>query len=556
MIKATTKEERTTHRKGNGVTVRKVLVLILIISLVWFILDFLVINFYNGQEDDYNINLPLDERAFSSRGNNSIPLGKNNGNMPLGKNNGARIVPDKDVKPKLARLLNKRNQQNNTKTGNLTNVESEKDRAAGIPEEENPKGFHFVRYYDKPTKPRNESGPGERGFPYKTRKEEQKLVDQQWNNNYFNEYVSDLISVERSLTDIRPSACKDLKISNVLPKTSVIICFCEESWSTLLRSVHSVMSRSPPELLEEIILIDDFSQREHLKEPLDKYMAQFPIVKVVHLKERHGLVRARIVGVGMSKASVLTFLDSHIECSVGWLEPLLQRIKEDKRNVVCPIIDAIDSTTLRYGQTSNTMVGSFTWSFTFTWYNFNADQVARLPSVTSPIKSPTMAGGLFSIDKDYFKELGMYDEGFEVWGAENLELSFKIWMCGGQLEILPCSRVGHIFRKRQPYSFPDNDNVKTFHHNTLRLVEVWVDEPYKTAFFDHVPDMYGVDPGDVSERKAIRQMLQCKSFQWFLDNVCPWKELPVFTYRAKGTVWIYIYIYRQNKFHLFWLLDF
>lgn len=122
------------HDSLQGVTVRKVLVLILIISLVWFILDFLVINFYNGQEDDYNINLPLDERAFSSRGNNSIPLGKNNGNMPLGKNNGARIVPDKDVKPKLARLLNKRNQQNNTKTGNLTNVESEKDRAAGIPE--------------------------------------------------------------------------------------------------------------------------------------------------------------------------------------------------------------------------------------------------------------------------------------------------------------------------------------------------------------------------------------------------------------------------------------
>lgn len=58
--------------------------------------------------------------------------------------------------------------------------------------------------------------------------------------------------------------CKDLKISNVLPKTSVIICFCEESWSTLLRSVHSVMSRSPPELLEEIILIDDFSQRGEL----------------------------------------------------------------------------------------------------------------------------------------------------------------------------------------------------------------------------------------------------------------------------------------------------
>lgn len=42
-------------------------------------------------------------------------------------------------------------------------------------------------------------------------------------------------------------------------------------------------------------------------------------------------------------------------------------------------------------------------------------------------RSPTHAGGLFAMDREYFFELGAYDPGLKIWGGENFELSFKVY---------------------------------------------------------------------------------------------------------------------------------
>ena len=120
--------------------------------------------------------------------------------------------------------------------------------------------------------------------------------------------------------------------------------------------------------------------------------------------------------------------------------------------------------------------GAFNWDLHFRWLTLSGQLLKeRRENIVEPFKTPAMAGGLFSMDRNYFFALGSYDDQMQIWGGENLELSFRVWQCGGSIEIAPCSHVGHLFRKSSPYTFPGGVGEILF-GNLARVALVWMDD--------------------------------------------------------------------------------
>nr|CAB3248253.1 N-acetylgalactosaminyltransferase 7-like [Phallusia mammillata] len=373
------------------------------------------------------------------------------------------------------------------------------------------------------------SGPGEYGVAVYAEPSEKEAVDAAIKEFGFNMVNSDKISLDRLPKDLRNEECRHWDYPDELPQIAVIIVFHNEGWSTLIRTVHSVINLTPKHLLAEIVMIDDHSSKEHLGQHMDDYIQQFNgLVKLYRNERREGLIRARSIGAQKSQAApgrILVYLDAHCEVSYNWMPPLVMPIVKNRMVTTVPLIDVINGQDYTFrpqagGDHDGFARGAWDWSMLWKRVPLGRQERERRAHRTDPYRSPAMAGGLFAIERQYFFDIGLYDPGLEIWGGENFEMSYKIWMCGGEVLFVPCSRIGHVYRlpgwsgNPPPEYVPSNPSLR----NYIRVVETWWDD-YKEYFYASRPETINMPYGDISAQVKYRKDHNCKSFEWFMDNI-------------------------------------
>ncbi|MEW9672154.1 glycosyltransferase family 2 protein [Ammoniphilus sp. 3BR4] len=195
----------------------------------------------------------------------------------------------------------------------------------------------------------------------------------------------------------------------------------------------------------EMIVVDDGSTDQSC-DFIDTYECSKPIRRL--RTEGVGLAKAKNLGAEHAKGDYLIFCDAHLFFEDFWLDRLIEPIQKGLADGTTPGIASTNSPQIiGYGQTLNQKLG-VQWNV---WKRF-------VPSAVLP-------GGCYAVSKSVFSDIGGFDQEFQVWGYEDVEISIKMWLFGYRCYAQPTVKILHLFRQAHPYTV----SYEHFYYNMMRM---------------------------------------------------------------------------------------
>ncbi|WIF95778.1 glycosyltransferase [Caminicella sporogenes] len=230
--------------------------------------------------------------------------------------------------------------------------------------------------------------------------------------------------------------------NKILPDASIIVP-CRNEVNNLKNTINSLMSSKNSHKFE-IIIVDDGSTDRSIE-----FLNDFKYDDIILIKTKNaGSAGSRNIGAKEARGRYLFFCDAHISVPNHWIDNLIETmIKHDASAVAPAILNMENDFIVGYGQT---------WNHTLEirWLKENPEKITEIPIAP---------GCAFCITKKAFYSVGGFHPYFEVWGKEDEELSFKLWLFGHKIVVNPNVEVKHLFRKRHPYHVTTGNVI----HNLL-----------------------------------------------------------------------------------------
>ncbi len=224
---------------------------------------------------------------------------------------------------------------------------------------------------------------------------------------------------------------------------SVIVISLNEGES-LRRTVDNLLATLPPS--SEIVVVDDRSTDQSTA----FLNAGYANVTLLRPEVRLGVSGARNFGAAHATGDVLVFSDAHVLTPPGWVEDLLEVLARPEVGMVAPAI-------------SNGAAGSSGYGQKWSDASLSVEWLGRRGIGPYPV--PLLCGCFLALRREVFLKIGGFDAGLVLWGAEDSELSIRLWLAGYECWVVPGVDVQHAFRARFPYEVKWEPVL----HNRFRL---------------------------------------------------------------------------------------